>query len=171
MRRAFILLAAAAVIAGCGSSSSTSSTSSGSAAATPAGGAYGSSPAPASTPGAGAVTVTTSKGRLGTFLVDGQGRTLYLFEADHGPKSVCNGTCAQAWPPLTGTPKAAGAVKAGMLGTTKRADGTTEVTYNGHPLYTYAGDSTAGQANGQGLTQFGAGWYVLSPKGAKIDES
>ena len=76
-------------------------------------------------------------------LVDAKGRTLYLFEADKGPMSACGGACASVWPPLmtTGKPTAGPGVTASKLGTTKRSDGATEVTYNGHPLYTYAGDS------------------------------
>ena len=82
---------------------------------------------------------------LGTFLVDAKGRALYLWDADHGAKSICSGACAQAWPPLTttGTPKASGAAKASLLGTTTRADGSREVTYAGHPLYYFEGDSDA----------------------------
>ena len=89
--------------------------------------------------------VGTKTSSLGTFLVDAKGRALYLWDADHGAKSACSGACAQAWPPLTTTttPKASGAVKASLLGTTKRADGSREVTYAGHPLYYYAGDSRA----------------------------
>ena len=80
--------------------------------------------------------------------------------------------CASAWPPLTasGTPRAGSGVSAKLLGTTKRADGKTEITYAGHPLYLYAGDQKAGDTTGQGLDQFGAEWYVLSPAGSKIDE-
>ena len=81
--------------------------------------------------------------------------------------SVCSGACAQAWPPATntGTPKASGAVKASLLGTTKRADGSSEVTYAGHPLYTFAGDTQPGQTTGQGSNGFGAPWWVVTPAG------
>ena len=107
---------------------------------------------------------------LGRILVDRQGRTLYLFEKDAGGSSSCYGACASIWPPLTTTaaPKAAGGLTR-PLGTTKRSDGTTQVTYNGHPLYTYAGDSAAGQTNGEGLDQYGGGWDVLAPDGDKIE--
>ena len=107
---------------------------------------------------------------LGKILVDSQGRSLYLFKKDTGPKSTCYGSCAVASPPLTtgGTPKAGSGAKASLIGTTTRTDGKDEVTYNGHPLYYYAGDSAAGDTNGQDLNQFGAAWYVLSPAGNQI---
>jgi predicted lipoprotein with Yx(FWY)xxD motif len=116
------------------------------------------------------VDVTGVSG-LGKILVDSKGRTLYLFEKDKGPTSTCSGACASTWPPFTtnGQPKAGSGVTASMLGTTKRSDGTTEVTYNGHPLYYYAGDSNPGDTNGQNLDQFGAEWYVLSPAGKKVE--
>ena len=83
---------------------------------------------------------------------------------------MCSGACAQAWPPLTTTttPKASGAVKASLLGTTKRADGSREVTYAGHPLYYFAGDSTPGQTTGQGSNSFGSPWWVVAPAGKAI---
>src|SRR5215211_2607424 len=104
-------------------------------------------------------------------LVDGQGRTLYLFEADRGSTSACNGACASVWPPLktSGKPKAGSGVSASKLGTARRADGSTGVTYNGHPLYTYAGDSGPGQTSGEGIDGFGAEWYVLSATGNKVE--
>ena len=91
-------------------------------------------------------TVKTGTSALGRIVVDGHSHTLYLFEKDKGGKSACSGACAQNWPPLLtkGTPKAGSGAKASLLGTTKRADGTTQVTYNKHPLYTFMGD--AGQA-------------------------
>ena len=109
---------------------------------------------------------------LGTVLVDAKGRTLYLFEKDKPTASTCNGSCAAVWPPLTstGAPAAGHGVLKGKLGSVKRSDGSAEVTYAGHPLYTYAGDTKAGQVKGQGLDQFGAEWYVLNPSGQKVDE-
>ena len=155
-RLAALALASALVLAACGSSSSTTTTSS--ASSTPT-----SSPRPASL----VATKTTS---LGTFLVDAKGRALYLWDADHGSKSTCTGACAQAWPPLTatGTPKASGAAKASLLGTTKRADGSREITYAGHPLYYYEGDSAPGQTTGQGSDSFGSPWWVVSSGGRAI---
>ena len=99
------------------------------------------------------------------------GKSLYLFEADSGTQSTCSGACAQAWPPLTtnGAPKAASTASPSLLGTTARSDGTTQVTYSGHPLYHFAGDNKPGDTNGEGSTAFGAGWDVLSPTGGKIE--
>jgi predicted lipoprotein with Yx(FWY)xxD motif len=119
----------------------------------------------------GGATVAVRSTSLGKILTDSQGRTLYLFEKDKGPKSTCSGGCASAWPPLvtSGKPKAGAGVTASKLGTTTRSDGSSEVTYNGHPLYTYAGDGAPGDTNGQGLDQFGAEWYVVSPAGHKVE--
>ena len=119
-----------------------------------------------------AATVKTRHGKLGTFLVDSKGRTLYLFEKDKTSKSKCSGACATAWPPLLSSahPKAAGGAKASLLSTSKRSDGTRQVTYNGHPLYYFIQDAKAGDTKGQGLNAFGAKWYVLSSAGKKIDK-
>ena len=152
------LVAVGALAAGCGSSSG-------------GGGIYGGG-GPASTGGGptGVATVTASSTKLGMVLVDGSGRTLYLFEKDQPNQSACAGACAAAWPVDTssGTPKAGSGVKAALLGTIKRSDNTTQVTYNHHPLYYYSGDSGAGQQNGQGLNAFGAAWFVVAPTGAKV---
>jgi predicted lipoprotein with Yx(FWY)xxD motif len=113
--------------------------------------------------------VKTANTPLGQILVDGSGRTLYLFEGDTGTTSTCNGSCAAAWPPDVTSGAAVGTgVSASMLGTTSRSDHTTQVTYNGHPLYFFSGDSAAGQTTGQGVNAFGALWYVVSPKGTPI---
>jgi predicted lipoprotein with Yx(FWY)xxD motif len=114
-------------------------------------------------------TVGTSLGRI---LVDSRGRTLYLFEKDRNGKSACAGQCAAFWPPLiaSGKPRAAGTAKASLVGTTKRADGRLQVTYNHHPLYTFVKDTKKGQTNGEGVNGFGAGWDVVSPAGAKIEK-
>jgi predicted lipoprotein with Yx(FWY)xxD motif len=119
-----------------------------------------------------AATVSVRKTSLGRALVDSQGRTLYLFMKDKGAKSACAGACATGWPPLLthGKPKAGSGAEAKLLGTTVRKSGT-QVTYDGHPLYTFAGDSKAGQTNGEGSTAFGAPWYVLAPSGHRIDKS
>ena len=134
-------------------------------------GGYG---APSATPSAAAGTTATVDLRtvsLGQILVDAQGRTLYLFEADKGGKSNCEGPCATAWPPLlsTGAPRADTGASASLLGTTARGDGTTQVTYAGHPLYYYVGDKAPGDTTGQDIDQFGAKWYVLAKDGKKID--
>jgi predicted lipoprotein with Yx(FWY)xxD motif len=168
------ILSALAVVAvgvatACGSSSSSSSGTP--ASASSGGGAYGSRPAatPAASSGS-AASLKTRSGAPGTFLVDSQGRALYLWVADKGSTSMCSGACAQAWPPLTtkGAPKAGSGVKASLLGTTKRSDGTTEVTYHGHPLYRFSGDSGPGNATGQGSEAFGAYWWVVAPDGKAI---
>jgi predicted lipoprotein with Yx(FWY)xxD motif len=119
---------------------------------------------------AGPAGITTAQNSLGTILTDMHGRAVYLFEADKGPTSTCTGECAQAWPPLTttGTPKASGGVTASLLGTTMRADGTREVTYAGHPLYTFAGDTQAGQTAGEGSNGFGALWWIVTPGGKAL---
>lgn len=128
---------------------------------------YGDRPAP---PAAAVATVATGSTRLGRVLVDGTGRTLYLFEADPAGASACTGSCASAWPPLTtsGPAQATGGASASLLGTVRRADGTSQVTYAHHPLYAYAGDTAPGDTAGQGLDQFGAPWFVLDGQGARI---
>jgi predicted lipoprotein with Yx(FWY)xxD motif len=161
---AALAVAGALVLAACGGSNTSSSSGSGS---TPS---YGAAK-PSTSNSSGAASVVSAKtSSLGTFLVYANGRTLYLWDADHGSKSTCSGACAQAWPPLTTTttPKASGAVKASLLGTTKRTDGTREVTYAGHPLYTFAGDTQPGQTTGQGSNGFGAPWWVVTPAGKAL---
>jgi predicted lipoprotein with Yx(FWY)xxD motif len=110
------------------------------------------------------------KAKLGTFLVDGKGRSLYLFEKDTTNKSTCYGSCASVWPPLTtaGKPHAPSGISASHLGTITRKNGKSQVTYYGHPLYYYVGDHSPGQVKGQGLKQFGALWYVVSPQGKAV---
>jgi predicted lipoprotein with Yx(FWY)xxD motif len=146
---AVIVPLVALAAAGCGSSSGTS-TSTGSSA-----------------------TVSVASTGLGKILVDSQGHTLYLFAKDAGTKSACSGGCATAWPPLraSGKPTAGGGAKASLLGTTPRSDGKPQVTYDGHPLYGFQGDSKPGETNGQGNPGFGAPWYVLAPNGKEITTS
>ena len=117
--------------------------------------------------------VKTRHGSLGTFLVDGRGRTLYRFLKDTSKKSHCSGQCATFWPPLltSGKPAAQGGAKASMLSTTRRSNGARQVTYNGRPLYHFSGDSKAGDTNGEGLNAFGARWYVVSTAGNVIKSS
>jgi predicted lipoprotein with Yx(FWY)xxD motif len=119
---------------------------------------------------AGGTAVKTHHGKLGTFIVDAKGHTLYLFQKDKTSKSRCTGDCAEAWPPLltTSKPTAGGSARKALLGTTKRADGTTQVTYNHHPVYLFANDKKAGDTKGQALRAFGAKWYVIAPSGKKI---
>jgi predicted lipoprotein with Yx(FWY)xxD motif len=157
-----ISAAVAFAVAGCGGASSSSQS-----AATNGATAPPQAPPPSPPP----MTISTRSGNLGTYLVDGQGRAVYLFEADKGSSSTCYGACASAWPPTTTSaqPTAGPGVDASKLGTTKRNDGTLEVTYAGHPLYYFAKDAQTGKTAGQGVNAFGAKWYVLSPAGQKID--
>jgi len=131
-----------------------------------------SSPAAASS-GTAAMTIglQSVSGIDGKILADGQGRALYLFTADKSSTSTCTGACASAWPPVTASamPMAGGGVSQSLLGTTKRADGTEQLTYNGHPLYYFSADTGSGMAKGHGLKAFGSDWYVLDGKGSKID--
>ena len=115
-------------------------------------------------------TVRVAKSRLGRILVDSRGVTLYDFVADKHGRSSCYGACEAYWPPLLtkAKPHAGTGVRASLLGTTKRKDGKLEVTYNRHPLYYFIGDRKPVQATGQGLNQFGAPWWALSPAGKEI---
>jgi predicted lipoprotein with Yx(FWY)xxD motif len=124
---------------------------------------------PPKTASGGTATIgVESNSGLGRIVVDSQGRTVYLFERDTGPKSTCFGDCAVDWPPVTtsGKPTIGEGLNQLMVGTTSRSDGTTQVTYNGHPLYLFEGDHNPGATNGQGLSAFGARWFVLSPAGS-----
>jgi len=109
---------------------------------------------------------------LGKVIANAQGRTLYLFRGDSGTKSACYGQCAKYWPPLltTGKPVAAAGAMASLLGTATRKDGTVQVTYKGHPLYTFVEDKKSGQTVGEGSNGFGAHWYALAPSGSTIDK-
>jgi len=167
--------AVAAVIAGCGGGDSTSSGG----AYSGKGGGGGSKPASETTEASGEASaggagiVSAAKvGDLGTILVDSDGRTLYDFHKDKGSKSACYGACAAAWPPLLtkGNPQAQGPADRSMLGTTRRKDGTLQVTYNGWPLYTYVADQNPGEANGNDIDEFGAEWYALQPNGQEPED-
>ena len=116
-------------------------------------------------------TVATAKTGLGRIVVDGRGRTLYLFEKDKRGRSACSGACATYWPPLLthGKPIAGGGARQSLLGVIRRADGTRQVTYAGHPLYRFALDTRRGQTKGEGLNDFGGGWDALAPSGKKIE--
>jgi len=157
-----LALIAIAIAAGCGSNNDQAAAPD-TAAGAAAGSGYGAPPpttAMGTVPGgaAGAAAVSTASGQLGEHLVGPNGHTLYLFEKDTGSTSTCTGACAAAWPPLvtTGAPTAGGAADADLLGTTKRPDGTMEVTYNGHPLYYFSGDAAPGDTAGQEVDAFGA---------------
>jgi predicted lipoprotein with Yx(FWY)xxD motif len=152
---AVALLAAAACSSGGSSSGSTSST-------------------PASAAGSGSsassTVITTKTSSGGSFLTNGAGRAVYLFMADSTDKSTCDGACASAWPPViaAGQPTAAGGAQASDLSTITRSDGTKQVTYDGHPLYYFEGDTGPGTDKGQGLNGFGALWYLVAPSGSSI---
>jgi predicted lipoprotein with Yx(FWY)xxD motif len=171
------LIASVAAAAGIGlfaaACSSTSSTTAASPAAShPA--SHAASPVASGQAGmAATVSLQAIPGIPGKALAGSHGRTLYLFEADKSGTSACSGACAKAWPPdtVTGAPHPGSGVSQALLGTIKRSDGTAQVTYNGHPLYYFIGDNTTGAAKGQGLKAFGAGWYVVSASGSKIDTS
>jgi predicted lipoprotein with Yx(FWY)xxD motif len=123
--------------------------------------------------GGAASVVSTRMWPHGTYLVDGRGRTLYLFEADAPNTSNCTGTCLSVWPGFDAAampPRAKSGAIAGKLGRTRGGAGRAFVTYAGHPLYYYVGDRKPGDTGGQGLDQFGAKWYVVAPSGRKIDD-
>lgn len=176
MNRALPAIAVLAVgallaIAGCGGSSSSSGE----------GGAYGSggetsaakSEAASSETGGDGVVAAAKSSKLGTtILVDSKGFTLYDFHKDKGTKSACYGACAGVWPPLTtsGAPQAMKGAEASKLGTTKRSDGTVQVTYAGHPLYTYAADTKPGDVKGNDFSSYGAQWYALMPSGEEAGD-
>ena len=154
------LMAAAACAAGIAlAATACSSGSTSSSAAAPAASSATAQPnSPTAAPSASssmaatAIDLQSVSGIDDKFLADGHGHTLYLFEADKSTTSTCTGACAAAWPPVTASavPMAGGGVSQSLLGTTKRADGTEQVTYNGHPLYYFAADTGSGMAKGQG---------------------
>ncbi len=148
-----LALTVVAVVAGSGASAST---------------ATNAQPPTAGVAKSASVGVRTTS--LGKILVNTQQRTLYLFKKDSGRKSACTGACAKAWPPLraSGKPTAGRGASASRLGTIKRSDGKPQVTYKGHPLYTFVKDTKAGQTNGEGLTAFGAAWFAVSPAGNQV---
>ena len=116
--------------------------------------------------------IKTAHTSQGTVLTDGKGITVYLFEKDTGTKPNCYGACAAAWPPVltTGAPLAGSGARAALLGTVKRTDGKTQVTYAGHPLYYFAGDQKPGDITGEGSQTFGAGWDLVAPAGKKVEK-
>jgi len=163
----FAGVATALLVAGCASGSSAASSSAGT----------GTSAAGASTSGAAssgsATEITTASASGSTFLTDGSGRAVYLWVKDTGDASQCSGACASAWPPVaaSGSVTAGGSAVASDLGTITRSDGSKQVTYDGHPLYYFAGDSGAGTAAGQGSDSFGAKWWLVAPSGSDVTAS
>jgi predicted lipoprotein with Yx(FWY)xxD motif len=161
-------LVMAVLVAGCGSGSSSSSTSNSNSTVAKT----TSTPAPPKPPpnaeeGTVFVSLGSAKG-LGQVLVDSEGHTLYAFSGDHGETIACEGACTKAWPPLldeSGEPQPSNGTAAARLGTIERPDGTTQVTYAGHPLYEFGGDKSPGEANGNGQSAFGGTWTALKGSG------
>jgi predicted lipoprotein with Yx(FWY)xxD motif len=161
---ALLAVIGALVIAGCGGGSGSSSSS----AESSGGETTGSESATTSSEGGGSGTIGSAEvGGVGTVLVDSEGMTVYLFTPDEGTESTCYGGCESAWPPVVaeGKPTAGEGATSAALGTTKRKDGTMQVTYEGHPLYTFSGDSRPGEANGQ---EDDGTWFVLDEAGEAV---
>jgi predicted lipoprotein with Yx(FWY)xxD motif len=160
MRKAFVsaaLLAACTVaLAACGGGDDQGS-----------GTAATAAPTTAAAQEAAGPTVAVASGPLGDILVDGDGRTLYAFTKDKGDQSACSGQCADNWPALTGTATAGDGAQAGLLSTAMQASGDSQVTYSGHPLYHFAGDTKAGDTNGQGV---GNVWYAVTAAGQLVQK-
>ncbi len=137
---------------------------------TPSATGYSASPtSPVQASPTGPARIDAAPTSLGSVLVGVEGRTVYLFTKDKGGASACTQACAAAWPPVltAGAPQAGTGVHANLLGTIHREDGTTQVTYNKHPLYYYAKDQKAGDVLGQDLKDFGGEWYAVTPEGKK----
>ncbi len=132
-------------------------------------GGNASHPLPTTSDGRPATFGVTST-RVGDVLVDRRGRTLYLFARDSGTTSACTGACAVNWPPLRvrGTPLVGSGAISADVGKTARPDGISQLTYNGHPLYTFVNDKKPGDTNGDGISAFGGSWFAVSPAGAKV---
>jgi predicted lipoprotein with Yx(FWY)xxD motif len=161
------LAAVALVVAACGSSGGTTAVSSGSGSGSPPA-AAASSPAPASSDPSSPASSSAAGGPLATKTINGKvvltnsaGLTLYWFVPDTSTTSKCTGTCATYWPPVPG-PATAGAGVTGKLGTITRSGGSLQATYDGHPLYTYAGDTAPGQAKGNGVNASGGVWHEMT---------
>lgn len=156
----------ALLAAACGSSASSSSTP-------PAATAAASPPAASSTATGTAMVIKTMSSSAGKFLTNSSGRAMYLWVKDSKDQSMCTGSCASTWPPVTttGPVTASGGVVQADLGTITRAGGVKQVTYDGHPLYYYAGDTGSGQVLGQGSTGYGAYWWLVAPSGSAITSS
>jgi predicted lipoprotein with Yx(FWY)xxD motif len=118
------------------------------------------------------VTIKEFRTSKGTVLATAGGFTLYWFAKDTPTQSNCTGSCAMYWPPVIGTPRAAaGTSLPHGFGTIKRANGQTQATYDGHPLYTYAGDTAAGQVSGNAIRASGGLWWAVTPSGAVLGKS
>jgi predicted lipoprotein with Yx(FWY)xxD motif len=163
----FALLAAvgALALAGCGGGGGSNTSESGSS---------GNEQPASSTPEGGGTTLTGAEvSGLGTVLVDSEGFTVYQFAKDQGTTSSCYGACEAGWPPVTtkSAPTAGEGAMSSQLGTTKRKDGTLQVTYAGHPLYTFVEDKSPGEATGNGSEAFGGKWSALDEAGSPVEGS
>ena len=160
------VLSAALLVAACGTGSSSTGAAGSSSPA-------GASSAAAASGGSGSTVITTVSSSAGTFLTSSSGHAVYLWTKDGSGMSACSGACAGVWPPVTttGTVTASGGAKSSDLGTITRSNGTKQVTYDGHPLYFFAGDSGPGMASGQGNDEFGAKWWLVSPSGSDVTAS
>jgi predicted lipoprotein with Yx(FWY)xxD motif len=114
--------------------------------------------------------ITTGDSEFGPMLFDGQRQAIYIWELEESATAECYGDCAKAWPPVltNGPPIASGSVNSELLSTTKRTDGTTQVTYNGHPLYYYAHEE-AGEVKCHNISTHGGLWWVIQPSGVRAD--
>ena len=160
----------ALLAAACSSAGSSSSTPAASSSTPASASAPSSAPASGGARASGATVIKTASSSAGTVLTDGSGRAVYLWVKDSGGMSACTGACAGAWPPVTttGAATASGSAKASDLGTITRSDGSKQVTYDGHPLYYFSGDSGPGTATGQGSDGFGAKWWLVAPTGSDV---
>jgi predicted lipoprotein with Yx(FWY)xxD motif len=160
-----ILAGGAVLLAACGSSGSPSASGT-----TKAANASSTTPAAAtSTAAAGSVVISTRSTSHGTVLTDAKGHTLYWFAIDTPTTSKCTGSCLTYWPPVIGKPTAAaGASLPDALGSITRSNGQVQATYDGHPLYTYVGDSAAGDVKGNGMNLSGGLWWAATPSGSKL---
>jgi predicted lipoprotein with Yx(FWY)xxD motif len=114
---------------------------------------------------ANGATVAVASSKLGDILVDADGRTLYAFTKDKGDQSACSGDCATNWPALTGTATAGTGAQAALLSTAMQANGSSQVTYGGKPLYYFAGDAKPGDTKGQGV---GSVWFAVTADGELV---
>jgi predicted lipoprotein with Yx(FWY)xxD motif len=163
------IAAAALLLAGCGGGGGTGGGHYGGGSGTTTGGEETHTPAngEAEESGNAYVALASSPG-LGLILVNSEGLVLYAFDSDRGATSSCYGACAKSWPPLLteGSPQPSNGASAANLGTSERKDGSTQVTYAGHPLYTFSGDGKPGEATGNGVSAFGGRWSALEGSGA-----
>jgi predicted lipoprotein with Yx(FWY)xxD motif len=163
-------MAAGLLIAGCGGNDDDDSDSAATGETTTAQATAPTATEPAAQPGAGGGTkIKTADSQFGQVLFGGDDQAIYYFDKESGSKSECYGACAGAWPPVLteGAPKAAAGAQAGLLGTTQRDDGTTQITYDGHPLYYYAHEGP-GQVLCHNVEEFGGLWLAVQPNGERV---